>query len=129
MQPASHLLSISTEEATAVIGAILATLGIVTWIATNVYRLNRRAKETIIRQEHQRILLEKASVELNPNHGGSLKDAVDRIETDLAATRSQLAGIQQDHLEGFAALDGKVRDVSARLDQVVVALITKKGNS
>lgn len=111
------------------IGAILATLGIVTWIATNVYRLNRRAKETIIRQEHQRILLEKASVELNPNHGGSLKDAVDRIELDLAATRSQLAGIQQDHLEGFAALDGKVRDVSARLDQVVVALITKKGNS
>lgn len=111
------------------IAAILATLGIVTWIATNVYRLNRRAKETIIKQEHQRILLEKASIELNPNHGGSIKDAVARIELDLTATRNQLSDIKQEHLEGFAALDGKVRDVSARLDQVVVALITKKGNS
>ena len=121
-QPTFWSLQEWSDGAVAVMGLIISAITLMSWVAVNIYRMNKRIRENVVRDDRDRELLNRAALELNPNHGGSIKDAIGRIEDSLTMQSNQMKAAH----DRISSVEERTREVAHRLDQVVMAMIRRK---
>lgn len=114
--------SIGTDQAELGLGIVAFLCTGIGWTAATVWKLNRRAREQVIHQYNQNRLMEQAAKELSPNHGSSIRDAVDRIEDRQIMLTNDMSVIG----DKVADLHSQHRGLTERVDRMMLALFKGK---
>lgn len=92
---------------------LLSALTVIIGTLVKLWRINTAI---VMRQHESAELLERLIAEVLPNHGSSLRDAVDRVEAGQDDLRQQVAALRAEHTRTVGRVDDAYSLLARRAD-------------